>query len=86
MFCVQTLFYPAISLKALSLWNCTAVGAHSYLTDDLSVPCSGPRYASASTFNAGFTIGVVVGWPSFILWYMQPVTSSFFLFWVLFSF
>ena len=31
LFLTQTIFYPAISLKSLSLWNCTTVGAASFL-------------------------------------------------------
>ena len=65
---LQTIFYPAISLQALSLWNCQLVGHMSYLTSDLSVPCSGARYTTASTFNAAFVLCVVIGWPCFILW------------------
>jgi hypothetical protein len=46
----MSVFFPAISLKSLSLWNCTQVGNESYLTSDLSVPC---RYAKHSRTRHG---------------------------------
>ena len=73
MFRSQTVFYPAISLKALSLWNCTPVGTVSYLTVDLSLTCAGSQYVNATIFNIFFVVGVVVGWPAFLIWYLRRV-------------
>ncbi len=67
--CTRTVFYPAISLKSLSLWNCTRVGNNYYLTSDLRLLCSGPSYTAASAFNAIFLLVFVIGWPAFMLWY-----------------
>ena len=67
-FSCRTVFYPAISLKSLILWNCTRVGEVSYITDDLSLPCEGAAYTRASAFNVVFVVGVVIGWPSFLIW------------------
>ncbi len=58
-----------IALKSLSVWHCTTVGSHAYLSDDLSVPCSGPDYQLASNCNLVFVIGVVLGWPCFLIWF-----------------
>ena len=69
----QTIFYPAISLKSLSLWNCTTVGATRFLTADLSVPCAGEAYTTATVFNILFVVGVVVGWPAFLVWYLRRI-------------
>ncbi len=62
----MTIFYPAISSKSLSLWNCTAVGGQYFLTSDFSVLCQGPYYNRASIFNIVFVLGVVLGWPLFL--------------------
>ena len=67
------MFVCVLSLKSLSLWNCTTVGATSYLTADLSVPCSGGAYSSATAFNVLFVVGVVVGWPAFLVWYLRRI-------------
>ena len=70
---LQTVFYPAISLKSLSLWNCTQVGDDLFLTADVSLRCSGSQYTSATVFNIMFVVGVVVGWPAFLIWYLRRV-------------
>ena len=62
-----------VSLKSLSLWNCTTVGTASYLTADLSVPCAGGQYLTATMFNVIFVVGVVVGWPVFLVWYLRRI-------------
>ena len=49
------------------------VGSVAYLTADLSVLCSGPQYTTATIFNVVFVIGVVVGWPAFLIWYLRRV-------------
>jgi hypothetical protein len=68
LFFSSAVFYPAISLRSLSLWNCISVGNLGlYLVDDLSVKCSGPDYQLASVFNAIFVVGVVAGWPAFLV-------------------
>ena len=69
----QTIFYPAISLKSLSLWNCTTVDTARFLTADLSVPCAGEAYTTATVFNTLFVVGVVVGWPAFLVWYLRRI-------------
>ena len=45
----------------------------SYLTADLSVPCAGEAYLGATVFNVLFVIGVVVGWPVFLVWYLRRI-------------
>jgi len=69
----QTIFYPAISLKSLSIWNCTTVDTARFLTADLSVPCTGDAYTTATVFNILFVVGVVVGWPAFLVWYLRRI-------------
>jgi hypothetical protein len=60
-------------IQALSLWNCTPVGSASFLAYDLSLRCEGAEYRRMSAFNAAFVVGVVVGWPAFIVWYLRRV-------------
>ena len=67
----MTMCHPAFSFVALSLWNCTPVGSTSYLTGDFRIPCSGSVYVQTSIFNAFYVIGVVVGWPLFLIWYLR---------------
>jgi hypothetical protein len=59
----------AISLKSLSLWNCTKVGDVYYLTNDLRLKCTGSAYVAASVFNVLFVLVVVFGWPAFLIWF-----------------
>ena len=59
--------------QALSLWNCTRVGSVFYLTIDLSLLCEGDEYRRMTAFNVAFVVGVVVGWPAFIVWYLRRV-------------
>ncbi len=71
-------FVSAISLKSLSLWNCTRVGPHSYLTNDLSVLCEGPKYKLASAVNVFFCLVIVVGYsPPFIHMFLVSQCSEF---------
>jgi hypothetical protein len=68
------LFSPCnLQQQALSLWNCTRVGSASYLTYDLSLRCEGDEYRRMSAFNVASVVGVVVGWPAFIVWYLRRV-------------
>ena len=60
-------------IQALSLWNCTRVGSVFYLTIDLSLLCEGDEYRRMTAFNVAFVVGVVVGWPAFIVWYLRRV-------------
>ncbi len=69
------IFYPAIALQSLSLWNCVTVGDKSFLAVDLSVVCEGPTYQFASSYNVVFVIGVVVGWPAFLIFYLRRLAQ-----------
>ena len=68
IFLIFPLSDPAISLKSLSLWNCEKVGTSRYLINDFSLECNGAYYTATSVFNVLFTIGIVVGWPGFLLY------------------
>jgi hypothetical protein len=71
-----TVLYPAISLQSLSLWSCQQVGAHRYLISDFSVRCEGDDYWWASFANIFFVVGIVLGWPAFLLWYLRRVEKQ----------
>ncbi len=43
------------------------------MTYDLSLRCDGDEYRRMSAFNVAFVVGVVVGWPAFIVWYLRRV-------------
>ncbi len=60
-------------VQALSLWNCTPVGPASFLAYDLSLRCEGAEYRRMSAFNVAFVVGVVVGWPAFLVWYLRRI-------------
>ncbi len=72
----MTIFYPAVSLRSLSLWNCKTIGSESYLVQDLSLACSGDAYRLASIFNACFAVVVIVGWPMFLVWYLRKISLA----------
>ncbi len=49
------------------------MGPDSYLTYDLSLRCDGDEYRRMSAFNVAFVVGVVVGWPAFLVWYLRRI-------------
>jgi hypothetical protein len=71
----MAILYPAIALKSLSLWNCQQIGDTYYLVLDVSLECAGTRYNRAKIFNILFVLVVVVGWPSFLVWYLQKISA-----------
>ena len=52
------------------------MGDARYLAADLSLMCAGEAYATATVFNVLFVVGVVVGWPAFLVWYLRRIYAS----------
>ena len=75
LFIVAFRLFLCFSLKALSLWNCTTVGPTLFLTADLSLTCAGAPYLTATAFNIVFVVGIVVGWPVFLVWYLRRIQA-----------
>jgi hypothetical protein len=68
--------FPAISLKSLSLWNCATVGGKHYLVQDYSLQCTGAGYVATSVFNGMFVVGVVLGWPLWLIYYLRKIALA----------
>ncbi len=49
------------------------MSSSKFLTYDLSLRCDGDEYRRMSAFNVIFVIGVVIGWPAFLVWYLRRI-------------
>ena len=62
--------YPSLSSISLAMFRCQTVGAHSYLSADLSIDCDSGAFRVAWIFNIVFVVLIVIGWPATLFFYL----------------
>ncbi len=52
------------------------MGGKHYLVQDYSLQCTGPGYVATSVFNSMFVVGVVLGWPLWLIYYLRKIALA----------